>query len=94
MIAAPLNDTLKKDSGVNWDSEVEPTEDQIHAFAELKTHMVSPPILGLPKTGRPFIIYCDTSAYAVGVVLLQQRDDTAPKEWTAIGFLSKTLHEA
>ena len=33
----------------------------------------------------------DSSAYAVGAVLLQQQDEADEKKWATVGFYSKTL---
>ena len=82
---------LKKDSEVNWDEEVVPTEEQLTAFQKLKEILSSPPVLALPIPGRPYMIDCDASNYAIGVVLLQQQDPDKPTEWKTVGYYSKTL---
>ena len=92
-IARPLQDMTKKDSGVDWDGpdEVVPTDEQLHAFEMLKAALTAPPVLALPVRGRPYMIDCDASEYAIGVVLLQQQNLDDPKEWATVGFFSKTL---
>ena len=90
-IAAPLSDMLKKDSLTDWNQTIEPTEDQQEAFDTLKNHLIEPPILALPKPGRPYMIDCDASDYGIGAVLLQQQDETKPTEWATVGYYSKTL---
>ena len=90
-ISSPLTDMLKKDSTVDWNNHIEPTEDQQSAFEALKAALTSPPILGLPQHGRPYMIDCDASKYAVGVVLLQQQDVEKPNDWATVGYYSKTL---
>ena len=85
--ARPLNGMLRKDAETDWDS---PTPDQIEAFKTLKRKLVAPPILGLPKTNKPYKIDTDASTYLLGATLLQQQDETK-NEWTPIGYWSKKL---
>ena len=90
-VSTPLTDMLKKDSGTDWGDDLVPTEPQRKAFETLKEALVTPPILALPKRGRPYMVDCDASAYAVGAVLLQQQDEKDEKSWATIGYYSKTL---
>ena len=90
-VSTPLTDMLKKESGTEWGPDLEPTEEQREAFQRLKDALVRPPVLALPVRNRPYMIDCDASAYAIGVVLLQQQDETKPKEWATVGYYSKTL---
>jgi len=90
-VSTPLTDMLKKDSGTEWGDDLVPTESQRKAFETLKEALVTPPILALPKRGRPYMVDCDASAYAVGAVLLQQQDEKDEKSWATIGYYSKTL---
>ena len=87
-IARPLNAMLRKDAEPDWDS---PTNEELEAFETLKPKLVTPPILGLPKANRPYMIETDASAYQIGATLLQQQKETEPNEWTPIGYWSKTL---
>ena len=89
--STPLTDMLKKDSGVDWNSHIEPTEEQREAFETLKDALTKPPVLALPVRDRPYMLDCDASAYAIGVVLLQQQNDDKPTEWATVGYFSKTL---
>ena len=57
----------------------------------LKRKPVAPPILGLPKAIRPYMIDSAASAYQLGANLLQQQNEKGPNEWTPIGYWSKTL---
>ena len=82
-IARSLNAMLRKDAEPDWDS---PTKDELEAFETLKRKLVAPPILGLPKANRPYMIDTDASAYQLGATLLQQQN-----EWTPIGYWSKML---
>ena len=86
-IAPPLNGMLRKDAEPDWDS---PTPDQLQAFETLKRKLVTPPILRLPKTNKPYMIDTDASAYQLGATLLQKQNKTK-NEWKRIGYCSKTL---
>ena len=85
-VARPLNAMLWKDSDPGWDS---PTNVELEAFETLKRKLVAPPILGLPKANRPYMIDKDASVYQLGAMLLQQRNEREPNEWTPIGYWSK-----
>ena len=87
-IARPLNAMLRKDAEPDWDS---PTNDELEAFETLKRKLVAPPILGLPKANRPYMIDTDASACQLGAALLEQQNETEPNEWRPIGYWSKTL---
>ena len=77
-----LHDMAKKDSGVDWDGphKIIPTEDQEDSFETLKKSLTNPPILALPMRNRPYMIDCDASQYAIGFILLQQKNLGEPKE--------------
>ena len=90
-ISSPLSDMLKKDSQTDWDQSIVPTEQQQEAFETLKSKLIEPPILALPKPGRPYMVDCDASKYGIGAVLLQQQDESKPTEWATVGYFSKTL---
>ena len=90
-ISAPLSDILKKDSETDWDQPIVPTEEQQEEFDTLKSRLIKPPILALPKVGRPYMIDCDASQYGIGAVLLQQKEESKPTEWATVGYFSKTL---
>ena len=87
-LARPLTDMLTKDSTANF---TEPTEEQTEAFDALKGAMIRPPILALPKPGRPYMIDTDASSYALGAALLQQQDPANPTEWATVGYYSRVL---
>ena len=89
-VSKPLTAMLCKDADVDWSS---PTDKQLEAFEHLKSRLTTPPILSLPKKGRPFMIDTDASKYQLGAALLQQQDEEDPKDWKLIGFYSKTLNE-
>jgi transposase InsO family protein len=79
-IARPLNDLLtgpnsKKKKGqrpkpVPWLW----TEVQQQAFEKLKECLTSPPVLGYPDFGKPFILHTDASCQGLGAVLYQEID--------------------
>ncbi|KAH9665582.1 Endonuclease [Citrus sinensis] len=54
-IAAPLTNLTKKNVKFNWDEACE------KSFQELKSHLVTAPILTLPSKGGGFVIYSDAS---------------------------------
>ena len=56
----------------------------------LKRKLVTPPIFGLPKTNKPYMIDTDASAYQLGTTLLQKKNETK-NQWTPIGYWSKKL---
>lgn len=68
-IAKPLFDLTKKDKKFIW------SEDCENSFQELKTRLMSAPILAFPQVdGSNFILDTDASAYAIGAVLSQVQD--------------------
>ena len=62
---SPLPTLLKKNS-FQWN------EKATQAFAELKTTMVTPHVLVLPDFSKTFVVECDASKDALGVVLIQE----------------------
>ena len=84
-IARPLYDlTSRKVSKFEWTSIHE------QAFVDLKSAMLSPPILSFPSRTGKFILYTDASDFAIGSVLCQLQDDK-PK---IIAFASRKLSES
>ena len=70
-IAEPLHKILHgKPLSFQWNTDCQ------QAFATLKAHLVSPPILALPNFSEQFILYTDASNMAVGGVLGQLQDGT------------------
>ncbi|CAG2235002.1 unnamed protein product [Mytilus edulis] len=68
-IAKPLFDLTKKNQKFAWNKGAEA------AFLELKSRLISAPILGFPQAdGSEFILDTDASAYAIGAVLSQIQD--------------------
>ena len=83
-IARPLCNLLAKDVTFEWSQACE------GAFDKLKTMLVSPPIMRSPNWELPFEIMCDTSDYAIGVVLGKIED----KKAFVIYYANKTLDSA
>ena len=89
-IAKPLSAMTQKDAKPNCTS---PTKPQLEAFETLRERLSTPPVLALPKPGRPFLIDTDASAYQLGAALLHQQDETNPNDYVPIDYCSKTLSE-
>lgn len=64
-IARPLTQLTKKNSKFNW------TEECQRAFDTLKQKLTSAPVLAFPSNKLPFVVYTDSSAFAVGSILAQ-----------------------
>ena len=79
---------LRKDAETDWEN---PTDEQTEARETLKAGLISPPILALPKAGRPYMIDSNISAYQLGATLLQQQDEEKPYDLVPIRYWSKTL---
>ena len=80
-ILRPLMNLLAKDVPFEFTNEC------VDAFHILKKALISAPIIQPPDWALPFEIVCDTSDYAIGVVLVPTRD----KKHHAIAYASKTL---
>lgn len=76
IIAKPLTNMLKKD-GFAWTVEAE------QAFRNLKSALISTPVLALPNFSEEFVLECDASGVGIGAVLSQQKHP--------IAYMSKTL---
>ena len=83
-ISKPLTTLLMKYVEFNFDDKF------LKAFNQLKTTLVSAPIMQPPDWRLPFEIMCDASDYAVGAVLGQRRD----KKLHVIYYASRTLDPA
>ena len=89
MIARPRTDVTRKDAEPDYDN---PTEAQLQAFEDLKARMIAPPILALPRYGRPYMIGTDASEYQLGCTLLQEHDEA--NDWCPAGYWSYSLNDS
>jgi hypothetical protein len=64
-IALPISNLLKKDVPFVW------SDDCVKEFDNLKKSVTHYPILQQPDFSRKFILHCDASGYALGVILCQ-----------------------
>ena len=82
---APMTKLLQKETPFIWSSDC-----QLY-FDELKQCLSSFPVLRMPDFNREFIMHCDASRYAVGVVLSQVDDN---KDEYVVSYASKVLKKA
>lgn len=80
----PPTNLLQKDVPFVFD------DDCVEAFEILKKALISAPIVQPRDCNLPFVIMCDASDYAIGVVLGQRID----KKFSVIHYASKTLDSA
>jgi len=66
-LALPLTQLTCKGKPFVWNAQCE------NSFNELKRRLTTAPILILPKTDEPFVVYCDASRLGLGGVLMQDR---------------------
>ena len=64
-IARPMTALTQKGKEFKW------TEACEKSLQELKTQLITTPILTLPDIGRSFIVYCGASRQGLGCVLMQ-----------------------
>lgn len=81
-VAAPLHVLLKKGQQWKWEAE------QQQAFEELKSRLVSAPVLKQPDFAQQFELHTDASSIALGAALIQRDDQGAPH---AIAYYSRKL---
>jgi hypothetical protein len=82
--AGPLFELLKKETVFEW------TDRQQSAFEDMKTCLISAPILGLPKDNGQFVLDTDASGTAAGAILSQHQDG----EIRVLAYASRTFHGA
>ncbi|WMV09405.1 hypothetical protein MTR67_002790 [Solanum verrucosum] len=66
-IATHLINLTKKEIPFEWTEKCE------EIFQKLKIVLTTKPILALPVEGKGLIVYCDTSNFGLGVVLMQDK---------------------
>jgi hypothetical protein len=84
-LARPLNELTRKDAEWSWEDR------QQKAFDELKRRVTTEPVLAHPILTDPFELEVDASGFAMGVVLLQKKEDGKKHP---IAYYSKTLSTA
>ena len=84
-ITRPLNELTKKDMEWNWTSRQE------EAFNKLKKRVTNEPVLAHPELDKQFKVEVDTSAFALGAVLLQKKADSKKHP---IAYYSSMLNAA
>jgi hypothetical protein len=65
--ALPLNELTKKDVKWSW------TDKHQESFEQLKTALISAPVLAIPDPTQPYEVFTDASGFAIGAVLLQNQ---------------------
>ena len=83
-ISRPLCRLLEKDAKFDFDESCR------SAFEEIKSRLVSAPIMLTPDWNNEFEIICDVSDYAMGAVLGHR----TKKIFKAIYYATKTFNEA
>lgn len=84
-LAQPLNDLKKKGSPFVW------SQTSQHAFDQLKSCLISSPVLGHPNPDLPFCVYTDASNTGLGAVLTQKGNN---KRKVVLAYASRTLKRA
>ena len=85
-IAKPLFELLKKENKFEWENEHQ------NAFETLKNKLKESPIVRLPVLDRPFIVYTDSSSWALGCYLAQVCPETGQEYVVSYG--SRLLKDA
>ena len=83
-IAAPLTDLLRKSVEFAWGVPHQ------QAFDALKKALTEAPVLILPSPDYPFLLYTDSSDFAIGGVLMQDQGQ-GPRP---VGYFSRKLNNA
>lgn len=82
-LAQPLNSLKRKDAKWVWGQE------QQAAFQALKAALVSSPVLQMPHFDKRFVVHCDASGTALGVVLSQEHEG----HLLPVAFASRALNK-
>lgn len=78
---APLTSLLKRRNRFDWTPESET------AFQDIKSCLITAPILSCPDFSRPFTISCDASGVGIGAVLSQETEQGE----SVVAYASRTL---
>jgi hypothetical protein len=84
-LARPLNELTRKDTEWSWEARHQ------NAFKELKTRVMTEPVLAHPVLTDPFELEVDASGFTMGAVLLQKKENGKKHP---IAYYSKTLSTA
>ena len=84
-IAKPITDLLHKDTKFLWSRDCQA------AYEELKTKLMTAPILKTYDPDLPIRLMTDASDFAIGAVLEQEHE---PKKWFPIAYESRKLQPA
>ena len=84
-IARPLIELTKKETSFQLPDF---NEEQLIAFEDLKSQLISTPVFRLPQTGLPFSIDTDDSEYHIGCALMQENTQ-GPRH--PVGYCSRTF---
>ena len=88
-LAKAFNLKLWKDQPVKWGDL---TDDEMLPFKNLKSRLINPPVLAIPKAVQRCTLDTDACDYQVGCVQLrEQEEETSPKP---IGYWSRSLSNA
>ena len=83
-LAKPLDQITGRLSVFSWN------EERQQAFEDIKSALITAPVLHLADVSKPFRIHTDTSDIALGAVLLQEYDDN----WHPVAYASRKLTPA
>jgi hypothetical protein len=80
-LAETLHALKRKNAAFVWD------ESQRKAFEQLKVSISTPPVLQVPDFSKEFVLFCDSSDFAISAVLNQRQE----KVLAPIAFASRWL---
>ena len=83
-LAKPLDQIPGRHSVFSWN------EERQQAFEDIKSALITAPVLHLADVSKPFRIHTDASDIALGTVLLQEYDDN----WHPVAYASRKLTHA
>ena len=83
-LAKPLDQITGRHSVFSWN------EERQQAFEDIKSALITAPVLHLADVSKPFRIHTDASDIALGAVLLQEYDDN----WHPVAYASRKLSPA
>ena len=83
-LAKPLDQITGRQSVFSWN------EGRQQAFEDIKSAVITAPVLHLADVSKPFRIHTDASDIALGAVLLQEYDDN----WHPVAYASRKLTPA